>query len=71
MNTGDKIIIASTAEGMVKNAPYLRKGQCIFNIAYEKYPTQTDLLRGSQFDPYYNDSLGYEFLEELQKLINK
>ena len=33
-----------------------RKGQTLFNALYEIYPELADEMRGTQFDPFYDDS---------------
>lgn len=45
-----------------------RQGQAIFNAAYELYPVQTESLKKTKFDPFYDDDRINEFLVQLQKL---
>lgn len=48
----------------------IRKGQYIFNNAYDKFPDECNRLRGTKFDCYYDDSKAYIFLEKLKELVD-
>ena len=52
----------------VQNKPEeWRLGQAYFNYAYELYPEETNQLRGTEYDCFYNDNKIPIFLEELNK----
>jgi len=42
-----------------------RRGQAIFNIAYEMFPDIVRELNTTQYDPFHRDERISEFLEEL------
>ena len=42
-----------------------RYGQAVFNYSYILCPEETDKIRGSEFDCYYNDNNVDIFLEKL------
>jgi hypothetical protein len=42
-----------------------RKGQAIFNTAYDMFPQEVRYLDGSLYDPFYDDRKIGEFLERL------
>lgn len=48
-----------------------RQGQLAFNSAYVRLPLETNLLRGSPVDPFYNDQNISLFWESIIKLILK
>ena len=52
----------------VQNKPEeWRLGQAYFNYAEELYPEETNQLRGTEYDCFYNDNKIPIFLEELNK----
>ena len=54
----------------VKNKPEeWRVGQALFNYAYEMYPKEADLIRGTDKDCFYNDTKCQAFLDELNTLV--
>ena len=57
---------------MAKFRPkHIRYGQSIFNESYKLYPKETDELRATQYDCFYNDDKVEIFLEKLnEKLEN-
>lgn len=57
---------------MVQNKPEeWRLGQAYFNYAEELYPEETNQLRGTEYDCFYNDEKIPEFLEKLnEKLLD-
>ena len=69
----DRIITLAVKQQQLN--PSLRYGQCIFNIAYDLYPSEVDEIRGDTGkngkDPFYNDDNVEAFFEHLRKSINK
>ena len=56
--------------GMAKLRPkYIRLGQYLFNECYKIYPDETDELRGTEFDCFYDNSKVDIFLEKLKEKI--
>lgn len=54
----------------VQNKPKdWRLGQAYFNYAYELYPNETNQIRGTNNDCFYNDEKIPEFLNELNKKL--
>ena len=54
----------------VQNKPEeWRLGQAYFNYAYELYPKETNQLRGSEYDCFYDDNKISIFLEKLNKKL--
>ena len=49
----------------------LRKGQILFNVAYDFFPEEVDKIRGTDIDCFYKDEKQEEFLKELKKLLRK
>ena len=48
-----------------------RLGQAYFNYAWTLYPDETDALRGTEYDCFYDDNKIPDFLEKLnEKLLN-
>lgn len=43
---------------------FLRKGQICFNLISEIYPVFAEKYRGTEIDPYYDDSLILSFLDK-------
>lgn len=56
---------------MTKFRPsHIRYGQSIFNDAYSLYPNETNELRATEYDCYYDDNKVEIFLEKLnEKLV--
>ena len=63
--------IIELAKNEVKNHPYIRMGQAIFNEAYKGYPEATDQLRATEFDCFYNDEKIEGFLSMINTLTEK
>ena len=54
----------------VQNKPEeWRLGQAYFNYAYELYPEETNQLRGTEYDCFYDDNKISIFLENLNKKL--
>ena len=54
----------------VQNKPEeWRLGQAYFNYAYELYPEETNQLRGTEYDCFYDDNKISIFLEKLNKKL--
>ena len=54
----------------VQNKPEeWRLGQAYFNYAEELYPKETNLLRGTEYDCFYDDNKISIFLEKLNKKL--
>ena len=48
-----------------------REGQAAFNAVYELWPNVADSLRGTSYDPFYDDSRKDAFLDiVLERLTN-
>ena len=43
-------------EAWEEHSLHWRRGQTVFNTLYELYPDIADDIRGTQLDPFYNDS---------------
>ena len=41
----------------IKENPYQRKGQALFNILYEEDMELADEIRGTGLDPFHNDEI--------------
>jgi hypothetical protein len=48
----------------------LRAGQVAFNELYATDPATADSIRGSEFDPFYDDSKLGAFYEKVKELRN-
>jgi hypothetical protein len=48
----------------------LRLGQIAFNELYATEPTIANLIRGSEFDPFYDDEKLEAFYEKVAELRN-
>jgi len=48
----------------------LRPGQIAFNELYATDPAIANLIRGSEFDPFYDDSKLGAFYEKVKELRN-
>lgn len=56
----------------VQNKPKeWRLGQAYFNYAYELYPQDVDIIRGTEYDCFYDDSKIPIFLYALNKQLLK
>lgn len=54
----------------IANEPYLRFGQCIYNIIAVQYPyIMAMYIVGRNCDPFYDDNNLPEFWNELQKCL--
>ena len=54
----------------VQNKPEeWRLGQAYFNYAYEIYPQEVDIIRGTNYDCYYDDNKIGTFLNKLNELL--
>lgn len=49
----------------------LRKGQSIFNACYAMFSTETNKLRATEFDCYYDDEKIDIFLDKLYSIIKE
>lgn len=52
-------------------AKYLRKGQSIYNAAYDTFPTFVKELNGTEFDCFYDDEKVDIFLDKLYFIIKE
>ena len=50
----------------IKTYPYLRLGQQLFNNLYDINPELANNIRGTKYDPFYNDDVIPEFLKYIQ-----
>lgn len=48
-----------------------RRGQAAFNTIHELWPEVADSLRGSVYDPFYNDSKMDAFLDEVMERLTR
>ena len=46
--------------------PEWRWGQTLFNVLYEMRPDLSEMYRGEQLDPFYNDRIIDAFLESVE-----
>ena len=44
-----------------------RKGQAYFNYLYQLHPDVADEIRGTEYDPFYNDSRIEKFLNKISE----
>lgn len=51
----------------LKEFPYMRKGQAVFNLAYDFFPEKANELRATSLDPFYNDEKQDSFVKALFK----
>jgi hypothetical protein len=50
--------ILKDAELMInKYTPHLRLGQSFFNLLYAAFPKVADTIRGTKYDPFYDDAI--------------
>jgi hypothetical protein len=49
----------------------IRKGQKAFNDLYLAEPTIANLIRGTIYDPFYNDEKLPDFYKKVEELKNK
>lgn len=40
-----------------KTSPLEREGQLFFNCLLESYPQEAEQIRGTKYDPFYNNNL--------------
>ena len=64
----DCIFIKRQASQVILDNANIRYGQAVFNAAYAKFPEAANMLRGSNFDCFCEDSKVEEFLIELQHI---
>lgn len=57
--------IRKRADIYTKTNFYFRRGQAIFNAAYDLFPKSTNKLRNTSVDCYYDDDLEGVFLNHL------
>lgn len=60
--------ILKLADTYTKVNFYFRRGQAIFNAAYDLFPKAVNKLRGTEYDCYYNDDKEGVFIEKLKTL---
>ena len=71
MKTNNEIII-DTIKGYAYNRPkQWRYGQDIFNYAYQIVPKETNQLRSTEYDCFYDDNLVDKFLKQLLYILDK
>jgi len=63
-----QVLLASSIK-MTKDHPYLRIGQAMFNILYDKNPILADSLRGTDKDPFHARSLSDLRVEKFKNYI--
>jgi hypothetical protein len=59
----------AVVSGKMRNGQ--RRGQAIFNTAYEMFPEEVRFLDGSLYDPFYDDRKIPEFLERLADRLTR
>jgi hypothetical protein len=67
LNNSQIIELIELSNEIGTNKPFLREGQCLFNTLYQLYPELADSLRGTEFDPFYNDKIIDKFLKYISK----
>lgn len=55
LNYNQLIELINIVENDVKEHPYLRSGQSLFNNLITLYP-EWEIVRGSSYDPFYDDN---------------
>lgn len=60
--------ILEKADTYTKINFYFRRGQAVFNAAYDLFPKAADKLRSTEYDCYYDDSREDVFIERLMTL---
>lgn len=48
-----------------------RYGQAVFNTAFYFWPTPTNMLNGTIWDPFYSEEVVPEFLERLADILTR
>ena len=64
----DCLFIKRKAKQIILDNANIRYGQAVFNAAHDKFPEAANMLRGSNFDCFCEDSKVEEFLIELQHI---
>lgn len=64
LTNADKILTVATF--VTKKFPRLRLGQSVFNTAYAMFPKETNKIRGTDDDCFYNDSIIGNFLNHFK-----
>lgn len=57
--------IKEEVDERLKEYPRWRRGQAVFNVAFEFFPERANFLRGSVHDCFHNDDVIDEFLANL------
>lgn len=68
MNEEDLQDILTEAINMSNEYSNLRLGQCFFNILYSKKPKYANLIKGTEYDPFYNDDVIPDCITYLQSI---
>ena len=62
-------VIEQEAKELHQAYPFLRIGQCMFNILFEYEPKVANEIRGSKFDPFYQDSRIEDFKNKVKEIL--
>lgn len=62
LNKPTKQEIESLLEQSENRDKFLRKGQWLFNELYKMYPNFINTIRGSEYDPFYDDNRINKFI---------
>lgn len=62
-------VIEQEAKELHQAYPFLRIGQCMFNILFEYDPKVANEIRATKFDPFYQDSRIEEFKNKLKEIL--
>lgn len=68
INAIDIVKIKTMADQRIQSNGVERLGQAVYNAACELYPIKAKTLKGTKYDPFYEDSRITDFLHQLQKL---
>lgn len=64
-----KEIMDLAGQSLTANSP-IREGQAVFNAAYQLYPDHADMLRGTIYDPFYDDDRIDRFISMLTSMVD-
>ena len=62
-------IMIEEAARIIERVGEWRYGQAVFNLAYDTFPEEANLLRGTQDDCFYDDDKVEAFLANLETMI--
>lgn len=64
-----KVDIVNMAKRAREIYPEWRYGQAVFNTCHSLFPKIADNLRGTKYDPFYDDTRVDSFLDQVEKQL--